>query len=71
VDRRVTSYPNAVVEREAAMLTAARRFHFDASDRMPAAVNQAFWQAVVDYTRDPSQLRPILDRLEALRAGAT
>ncbi len=38
------------------ILTSAERFRFDASDLMPEQMNNAFLQAVVDYTADPSQL---------------
>jgi alpha-glucoside transport system substrate-binding protein len=67
VDRRVSGYPNDLVRREASVLTGAQRFRFDASDLMPAPMNRAFWQAVLDFTADQSQLSPILERLERAR----
>jgi alpha-glucoside transport system substrate-binding protein len=69
VDRRVTDYPNPLVAREAVILTSATHFRFDASDLMPAAINEAFWRAILDYTAHPDQLEPILQRLEQLRHG--
>lgn len=71
VDQRVDAYPNDVVRREAAMLTSADHFRFDASDMMPAAANAAFWKAVLDFTRDQSQLDAILQRLDGIRTGGT
>ena len=67
VDQRVGGYPNDVVRREAAILARAEHFRFDASDLMPAALNRAFLDAVLDYTRSPLRLSAILDRLERTR----
>jgi hypothetical protein len=66
---RVTTYPDDVTRREAAVLTGASRVRFDASDQMPAEVNAAFWQAVLDYTRDQGRLDEILGGLEVLRTS--
>jgi alpha-glucoside transport system substrate-binding protein len=65
----VTGYPNDLVRREAALLTGATHFRFDASDLMPAAMNEAFWQAILDFTADQGRLDQILDRLEHVRQG--
>jgi alpha-glucoside transport system substrate-binding protein len=64
VDQRVDAYPNDLVRREAELLTGATSFRFDASDLMPPAVNTAFWRGVLDFTRDPSRLSEILERLD-------
>jgi alpha-glucoside transport system substrate-binding protein len=64
VDQRVDTYPNEIVHREADLLTSARHFRFDASDRMPPDLNAAFWQAVIDYTADQSRLTEILADLD-------
>lgn len=69
VDVRVSTYPNDLVRREAAVLTTAQHFRFDASDLMPPALNHAFWQAVLDFTADQSQLDQVLQRLEEVRAN--
>jgi hypothetical protein len=37
---------------------------------MPDLMNEAFWQAVLDYTADPSALDDILAQLDAVRAVA-
>jgi hypothetical protein len=36
---------------------------------MPAAMNEAFWQAILDFTADQGRLDQILDRLEHVRQG--
>jgi alpha-glucoside transport system substrate-binding protein len=70
VNRRVTDYPNEVVEREAELLSGADHFRFDASDHMPPDMNAAFWRAILDFTADQSRLDEILDQLETVRATA-
>jgi hypothetical protein len=37
---------------------------------MPELMNSAFWQAVLDYTRDPDRLDDILAHLDAVQATA-
>jgi len=71
VDQRVNAYPNQLVVREAAVLTGAAHFRFDASDMMPRALNQAFWQAVLDFTADRSRLDEILASLDEVRVRAS
>jgi alpha-glucoside transport system substrate-binding protein len=66
----VTSYPNAIAQREAELLAKARIPRFDASDSMPDDMSAAFWQAVLDYTAEPSRLDHILEQLEAVRGRA-
>jgi alpha-glucoside transport system substrate-binding protein len=66
----VRSYPNAIAEREAALLAGARITRFDASDSMPDDMSAAFWQAVLDFTSDQSRLDHILEQLEAVRLAA-
>jgi alpha-glucoside transport system substrate-binding protein len=70
VNKLVEDYPNELVAREAALLAGAVHFRFDASDLMPAEVNEAFWQAVLDFTADQSELDRILERLDEVREGA-
>jgi alpha-glucoside transport system substrate-binding protein len=67
INQRVSHFPNALVRREAAVLSGANHFRFDASDMMPAALNAAFWQAILDFTADQSRLDDILAHLERLR----
>jgi len=67
VHAKVSGYPDAVAARAAAMLVQAKQFRFDASDLMAAELNAAFWQGVLDYTEEPSQLSSILENLDAIR----
>jgi alpha-glucoside transport system substrate-binding protein len=64
----VTDYPNGLTRREAELLGSARIFRFDASDSMPDGMNEAFWQAVLDFTIDQSKLEDILRHLDAIQA---
>jgi alpha-glucoside transport system substrate-binding protein len=66
----VHAYPNAIAEREAALLAGAKIPRFDASDSMPDDMGAAFWQAVLDYTADPTRLDVILGQLDAVRQQA-
>jgi alpha-glucoside transport system substrate-binding protein len=67
---RVTEYPDLRAQRQAQLLADARIFRFDASDSMPDLMNEAFWQAVLDYTADPTKLDAILAELDDVRAVA-
>jgi glycine cleavage system aminomethyltransferase T len=37
---------------------------------MPAAMNQAFWKAILEYVQNPSKLDAILQNLDKVRAEA-
>ena len=67
---RVTEYPNDLARRQAELLASARILRFDASDSMPDVMNEAFWQAILDFTADQSQLDQILAQLDAVQAVA-
>lgn len=69
-NRLVLTYPDSISAREAVLLESAAHFRFDASDAMPEEMNKAFWQAVLDYTRDPDRLDDILRHLDAVAATA-
>jgi len=67
---RVTEYPNDLARRQAELLATARILRFDASDSMPDVMNEAFWQAILDFTADQSQLDQILAQRDAVQAVA-
>jgi alpha-glucoside transport system substrate-binding protein len=69
VKSSVRAYPDATGRRAASLLSDADTFRFDASDLMPAALNTAFWQAVLRYTGDPASLDDVLADLEGLRVA--
>ncbi len=43
--------------------------YFDASDMLPAAENEAFWAATLDYVSDPTKLDSILAHLDEVRVA--
>jgi alpha-glucoside transport system substrate-binding protein len=43
---------------------------FNASDLMPVTMQNAFYQAVMEYLQNPSQLRAILQRLDLIRQAS-
>lgn len=63
----VTDYPDQLSRQQAGLLASATYFRFDASDSMPEGMNEAFWQAVLDYTADQSKLDDILAHLDAIQ----
>jgi alpha-glucoside transport system substrate-binding protein len=67
---QVSSYPDELSAREATLLRTASHFRFDASDAMPDEMNAAFWQAVLDFTRDQDRLDTILAQLDSVAAKA-
>ncbi len=64
------SYPDSLSRRAAELLVGADVAAFDASDLMPEAVNNAFWQAVLEYIQSPDNLDSILKNLDAVREDA-
>lgn len=69
-NKNVTNYPDDVSKRSAAILADAKIFRFDASDLMPKAMNDAFWKAMLDFTKDQSKLDEILASLDAVQKDA-
>ena len=63
----VVDYPDPVSRHAAEVLRSADLFRFDASDRMPPTVSQAFNEAVLAFADDPSRLQAVLAELEATR----
>jgi alpha-glucoside transport system substrate-binding protein len=69
-NKSVTEYPDEVSKKSAALLAEAGVFRFDASDLMPVAMNDAFWKAILDYVKDPSQIDSILSNLVSVQTSA-
>jgi alpha-glucoside transport system substrate-binding protein len=63
-------YPDAVAKASAQMLSSAKIYRFGADDLMPSQVENAFWNAVLDYIKDRSQLDSILSRMESVAQQA-
>ena len=51
------AYPDDTSRRSAELLQAASSAKFDGSDLMPNAMNQAFFEAIVEYVAEPRQPR--------------
>lgn len=66
-NKNAASYTNDIEKRSAALLQTAKIFAFDASDKMPSAMNSAFWTAILDYVKDPTKLDSILASLDKVQ----
>lgn len=60
-------YPDDLSRGAADLLTSASVVAFDASDLMPEAMNNAFWQAVLNYVQSPDSLDSILGNLDSVQ----
>ena len=66
----LSDYPDPLSKNAAQILTSADIAVFDASDMMPAKMNNAFWAAIMNYLAHPDQLDSILAGLEQVRKDA-
>jgi alpha-glucoside transport system substrate-binding protein len=64
------TYLDPVARRVAKELTEARVTRFSAGDMMPASLQRAWWGAMLDLVKDPSDVDSILHRLTATAKGA-
>jgi alpha-glucoside transport system substrate-binding protein len=69
-NKSVTDYPDDIAKKSAELLANAGVFRFDASDLMPVAMNDAFWKAILDYVKTPSNLDSILSNLDSVQSSA-
>ena len=60
------SYPDPLAARVAEQLTLAQIFRFDADDIWGGALQAAFWDGILDYLQDPSELDGILQAIDAV-----
>ena len=65
-----SAYPDDTSRRIAEILISADVVRFDASDKMPDQMNQAFWSAMLDFIQNPGNLDQILADLDAVQAEA-
>jgi len=66
----LSEYPDELSAKAAERLTSAEVAVFDASDLMPEAMNNAFWQAVLNYVQNPQDLDSILQNLDSVQKDA-
>jgi alpha-glucoside transport system substrate-binding protein len=64
------AYPDATTRDAAELLGTAEVVRYDASDLMPAAMNDAFFKAIGDYLQAPDQLDTILSGLDEVQTSA-
>jgi alpha-glucoside transport system substrate-binding protein len=64
------AYPDEAQQRAAEILSSAETVRYDASDLMPAAMNDAFFKAIGDYLQAPDTLDTILAGLDEVQATA-
>lgn len=69
-DIPLDAYPDEVNRRAAEILSSVEIFRFDASDMMPAAVQDAFHRGMVDFAQNPGNLDSILSAIESARQDA-
>ncbi|MFP5342251.1 MAG: ABC transporter substrate-binding protein [Candidatus Limnocylindria bacterium] len=69
-NKNVTNYPDDVSARSAEILANATVFRFDGGDLMPAALQAAFFSAMVDFAQDQSRLDSILAGLDEVQSTA-
>ena len=67
-------YPDEVSQQIAESLTSAETFRFDMSDLLPSAFGgtqgQGFWQEMIRFYQDPTDVQGTMERLEAAAAAA-
>lgn len=66
----VSDYPDVLSQKSAQMLINAQVAVFDASDQMPTAMTNAFYQAVLNYIQNPGNLTSILQNLDSVQKTA-
>lgn len=59
----IDAYADPVAKATAEQLAAATVVRFGAGDTMPSAVQQAWWKAMVELVKDPTQLDAVLQSL--------
>ena len=64
------AYPDDTSRRSAEFLVGAEVVRFDASDKMPAEMNEAFWGAMLEFVQNPDNLDDILSNLDEVQASA-
>lgn len=66
----VDRYPDPLSRQAAELLTGAETVRFDASDLMPEAMNNAFWQGILNYVQNPDSLDSVLEELDRVQQDA-
>lgn len=64
------AYPDETSRRFAEIILGAETTRFDASDLMPTAMNEAFFEAILNYIQNPDDLDSVLEELDGVQAEA-
>lgn len=64
------AYPDESSRRSAEVLTGAEEVRFDGSDMMPAEMNRAFFDGVLQYMQNPDDLDSVLENLDGVQETA-
>jgi alpha-glucoside transport system substrate-binding protein len=67
-NKGVANYPNPMNTRQGQILSTATSFVFDASDQMPAPMQTAFYQDLLKFIQDPTQIDTLLAHLDSVQA---
>ena len=60
----------SIAKKSAALVSGAKIFRFDGSDKMPVAMSDAFLKGILDFTKDQTKLDSILTGLDGVQASA-
>jgi alpha-glucoside transport system substrate-binding protein len=63
-------YPDNIAKKSAALVSGAKIFRFDGSDKMPVAMSDAFLKGILDFTKDQSKLDSVLSTLDGIQSSA-
>jgi alpha-glucoside transport system substrate-binding protein len=64
------AYPSPFTAKASEVLSSAGSVHYYGNALMPQAMSDAFWKAVLDYTKDPATLDSVLAGLDAVQQTA-
>jgi alpha-glucoside transport system substrate-binding protein len=66
----VTNYTDPISKAAADVAAGAKNILLTPGDQMPAAMGQAYWKSVLDFTNDQSKLDSILQHLDEVQSTA-
>ncbi len=66
-DIPVSSYPDAVTQKQAKQLLDAKTFRFDLDDAIGGQLQTTYFQGVTNYLANPGNLDSILSNIESSR----
>jgi alpha-glucoside transport system substrate-binding protein len=67
---KITKFPDPVFQHASEVVKGASKLLVDGSDNMPAEMRTAFYQGILNFVKDQSQLDSILANLDQVQASA-